>query len=191
MKNTKTKKRNNFKLYFLALVSICLIIFTFFVVNKYNKKHRLNENEFIYLLNTLKNNNFDNAKKTSGCGRTQVKYGAGAKLCSITISDEFIFLDPDYNDDEKKIEEINKKIVDFYEVVDKSLLFKRDKPLPKIYKKGEGFNFGGIYLKQKSTNNDCGSNVYYDRKDSVLNLSVFCDDTGIIDSFFRNGQFSF
>jgi len=194
MKNNKLKPKRTIKksskmiLAFAGLLGLLLVVTLIKDVYRHKKVvSAMNQTQA-----ALMQSGFDDTVRDSGCGRTQAKYGKGAKVCTITLDSSVDFSQQSKTYENKIIlEAVNKKVESFYKAIESTGLYVMEGNVPIVHLPGNGFAFGGRYHKLQSTNVGCGGDIDFDWDTYRLGLSFYCDDTSWFDRLFRNGRYSF
>lgn len=195
MKNSKLKPKHTIKKsskIILALAGLLGLLLAFTLI-KDAYRHKRVVSAMNQTQSALKKNEFDNIIRDSGCGRTQAKYGKGAKICTIVLDTSVDFSQQSKTYENKIIlEAVNKKVESFYKSIESTGLYERRAPFPIIHLPGEGFSSGSsIHRLKELTSTSCGSPVGFDWDTHKLDLSFYCRDTSWFDRLFRNGRYSF
>lgn len=189
-KKAQPKKKFNGKRLFVAMAII--VIGLGLLVLKENRRHRLVNESINQLQASLKNSGFNNIEKSSGCGRTQVKYGAGAKVCTITLKDSIGFnTGKTIYRNEAILATVNDKVSVFYATIESTKSYTRQGEKPVIHAPRKGFDFGSVSYSHVGSGSGCSGNVDFSWDSLVLEVSFYCRDTSWFTRTFQNGKFSF
>lgn len=165
----KSSKLGNHKLVLrVTIVATILLLLTVICLTyKDVRRHNSLNQSMDKLVATLQQNGFENVQKSSGCGRTQVKYGSGAKLCSVSFVMSSLY----------SIQEAGSSISSFEQYLIDSNDFTVRQSIGKNVLGADDLGINDASYEQQHTKTICYATFHYDQDTSGFRLVFSCDDT--------------
>lgn len=177
----------------IVIVLLCVVIASFglIILNDGFQRNRVNKS-IDGLKAGLNNNGFSGIERKRGCGRTQVKIGNGALVCTVGLDYlEDYSLESGPNAQQQLLEKVNARVSQYYQLLDSNEDFSRDSTnLPEVNLPNKGFTHGTRLYKHNATGRYCGGSIDFSWEKLELHYFFTCDDTSWFDKTFNDGSFS-
>lgn len=192
MKRNKTSSNKpTRKLLFSCIVTGLLLVLLCTVLARDNWRHKQVSEAMDITRTSLSSGGFTDMDISSGCGRTQPKYGDGAKVCTVSLHGSRDYANRSANLSQQQLLDImNKDTEAFYQSIEKTGLYRREGNIPSLHLPGKGFSFGSRYHEHISSGSSCSALVDINWEKELLELDFYCRDTSWLDRTFNNGRFS-